>query len=158
MGNFELDFTKLLNKLHHNVLKLEDISLAGDRNINLTVNEIHLIECIKLATKSGEGPTISAIASRLDITRPSTTVAVNKLEAKKYVEKSGCANDGRSVRVKLTSKGDKAYSFLKKHHTNLAAELKELFTDEEREQLGVAFEKLNDFFAEKVSASDSDEE
>ncbi len=150
MGNFELDFTKILGRLHHDSVKLENAVLRNDRASNLTVNEIHLIECIKLSTKGGEGPTISSIASQLDITRPSATVAVNKLETKKFVEKTGCANDGRSVRVKLTAKGDKAYSALKKHNSNLAAELKERFSDEERQQLAAYFEKLEEFFDEKL--------
>ena len=110
----ELELGKSLFKLYYKNIKLEEKSVKSEKNrFNLTINELHLIECIRNLTKNNEGPTISKIASELDITRPSTTVAVNKLESKKFVEKTGCPNDGRSVRVKLSSKGEKAYSFHK---------------------------------------------
>ena len=99
MNGFTFEFDRLLSKINHNMTKLEEKTLCIDRNLNLTVNELHLLECIKLNTKGEDGPTISAIATELDITRPSTTVAVNKLTSKKYVEKIGCVNDGRSVRI-----------------------------------------------------------
>lgn len=158
MGNFENEITKLLRQLNHNAVKLEGYTVRTDRNLNLTLNEIHLIECIKLATKSGEGPTISAIAAQLDITRPSTTVAVNKLVAKKYVEKSPCANDGRSVRVKLTQKGDKAYSALKKHHSGLAETLKKRFNEAECSQIADSVNKLNTFFEEILEEKENEED
>ncbi|MCM1418802.1 MAG: MarR family transcriptional regulator [Bacteroides sp.] len=157
MANFENEITKLLRQLNHNAVKLEGYTIRNDRNLNLTLNEIHLIECIKLSTKAGEGPTISAIAAQLDITRPSTTVAVNKLVAKKYVEKSPCASDGRSVRVKLTQKGDKAYSALKKHNSGLGEMLKSRFTEEECAQIADAMEKLNGFFESLIDEKENDE-
>lgn len=158
MANFENEITKLLRQLNHNAVKLEGYTIRTDRNLNLTLNEIHLIECIKLSTKSGEGPTISAIASQLDITRPSTTVAVNKLVAKKYVEKSPCANDGRSVRVKLTQKGDKAYSALKKHHSGLGDTLRQRYSEEECNQIADSIEKLNAFFTEILDERENEED
>lgn len=158
MGNFENEITKLLRQLNHNAMKLENYTVQSDRNLNLTQNEIHLLECIKLSTKSGEGPTISAIAARLDITRPSTTVAVNKLVAKKYAEKGPCEGDGRSVRVKLTQKGDKAYNSLKKHYSSLAETLKGYFSEEECAQIADSVDKLNKFFEEKLDEKENEED
>ena len=63
MGEFKFEFDKLLSKIHHNMTKLEEKSLCIDRNLNLTVNELHLLECIKNGTKGDDGPTISAIAT-----------------------------------------------------------------------------------------------
>ena len=88
MSEFNFEFDKLLFKIHHNLMKLEEKTLCVEKNINLTVNELHLLECIKNGTKGEDGPTISAIASELDITRPSTTVAVNKLTSKNMQKKS----------------------------------------------------------------------
>lgn len=158
MGNFENEITRLLRQLNHNVMKLEKYSIQSDRNLNLTQNEIHLLECIKLSTKSGNGPTISAIAAQLDITRPSTTVAVNKLVAKKYAEKSPCEGDGRSVRVKLTQKGDKAYNSLKKHYSSLSEAVTSYFNEKECAQIADSVDKLNKFFEEKLGEKENEED
>lgn len=158
MANFENEITKLLRRLNHNAMKLENYTIQGDRSLNLTQNEIHLLECIKLSTKSGDGPTISAIAAQLDITRPSTTVAVNKLVSKKYAEKGPCEGDGRSVRVKLTQKGDKAYSSLKKHYSGLADAIKSYFSAEECAQIADSVNKLNKFFEDKLEEKENEED
>ena len=157
MGEFNFEFDKLLCKIHHNLMKLEEKTLCADKNINLTVNELHLLECIKNGTKGEDGPTISAIAAELDITRPSTTVAVNKLTTKKYVEKIGCVNDGRSVRIKLTSKGEKAYSMYCDYRKEIAEELSACFKEDERKLLVAALDKINVFYADKISEKETEE-
>lgn len=146
----DFDFNKFILKLHRNAMKLEERKLKLSRSVNLTINEIHLLECVKSGTKGDEGPTISNIAAEMDITRPSATVAINKLTLKKYVEKSGCSNDGRSVRVKLTSKGDKAYNMHRKYHKSLVDEMKEAFGEEDMATITECCKKLDSFFAEKL--------
>ena len=61
------------------------------------------------STKSREeGRTISSIAEDLGISMPSVTVAINKLQAKGYVQKVRCEADSRVVYVKLTRSGKRA--------------------------------------------------
>ncbi len=119
----EKELTKAISKLSRTIVKHEELTLKAERSFNLTINELNLIECIRTAMEGNEGPTVSTIAANLDITRPSATVAINKLLAKKYVEKSGCSNDGRSVRVKLTAKGEKVYGIHKNYQDSLKKEL-----------------------------------
>lgn len=157
MSEFNFEFDKLLSKIHHNMMKLEEKTLCIDRSINLTVNELHLLECIKNGTKGDDGPTISAIATELDITRPSTTVAVNKLTSKKYVEKIGCVNDGRSVRIKLTSKGEKAYAMYCDYRKETGAALAECFKEDERKLLAAALEKISVFYNDKLTEKEAEE-
>ncbi len=157
MSEFNYEFDRLLNKINHNISKLEEKTLCVDRNLNLTINELHLLECIHKATKGEDGPTISAIAAELDITRPSTTVAVNKLKDKKFVEKIGCVNDGRSVRIKLTPKGKKIFALHTEYHDNMAAALNECFTEEEKKSLADALTKINDFYIAKINEKEEEE-
>ncbi len=157
MSGFNFEFDKLLGKIHHNMMKLEEKTLCIDRSINLTVNELHLLECIKNGTKGDDGPTISAIATELDITRPSTTVAVNKLTSKKYVEKIGCVNDGRSVRIKLTAKGEKAYTMYCDYRRETGEKLAACFKEDERKLLAAALDKINVFYADKLSEKEAEE-
>ena len=133
MSDANFEFDRALSNLHHNITKLEELTLCVDKGLNLTINELHLLECIQKATKGEDGPTISAIAAKLDITRPSTTVAVNKLKEKKYVEKIGCVNDGRSVRIKLTPRGKKVYALHCEYHDKMAETLNACFSAEEKQ-------------------------
>lgn len=155
-ANFEFD--RALSRLNHNITKLEELTLCVDRNLNLTINELHLLECIQKATKGEDGPTISAIAAELDITRPSTTVAVNKLKEKKYVEKIGCVNDGRSVRIKLTPKGKKVYALHCEYHDNMSAALNACFTEEEKKAFTASLQKINDFYTTKLDEKNNDDD
>lgn len=147
----ELELGSTLYKLYHTSVKLEANDIKDNKNCSdLTVNELNLIECIRSLTKGSEGPTISSIASALDITRPSTTVAVNKLCSKKIAEKSDCANDGRSVRVKLTSKGEKAYSVHHSFQNSLIKNAKQYFTEEEFRAISESLSKLGSFLESKA--------
>ncbi len=146
----EIEFGSSLYKLYHSAVKLEADSLKESKSCSdLTVNELNLIECIRSLSKGTSGPTISAIAKELDITRPSTTVAVNKLVSKKMVTKSDCASDGRSVRVKLSAKGEKAYAAHHAYQGALLKEARERFTEKEFREISDSITKLMQFFADK---------
>ena len=154
----ELELGNTLYKLYHTVVKLEATELRDNKNCaDLTVNELNLIECIRSLTKGNDGPKISSIASELDITRPSTTVAVNKLCSKRIAEKSECSNDGRSVKVKLTAKGEKAYNA---HHTfqnSLIKSAKQDMSEEEYGKIADSLGKLCVFLNSKVENSETNE-
>lgn len=147
----EIEFGNILYKLYHGEVKIEGAAVRDNKNCaDLTVNELNLIECIRTLTKGSEGPTISAIASDLDITRPSTTVAVNKLCSKKMVSKEGSSSDGRSVRVKLTQKGEKAYSA---HHTfqnNLVKDIKQSMSGDDYKALVTSLNSLKTILDSKL--------
>ena len=154
----EIEFGRSLYKLYHSTVKLEAEELKDNKNCaDLTVNELNLIESIRSLTKGNEGPTISSIASELDITRPSTTVAVNKLVSKKIVTKTECANDGRSVRVKLTAKGEKAYSAHHSYQNALVKEAKEFFSEDDYKAIEDSMSKLLTFFGSKAENVDAKE-
>ena len=148
----EIEFGSTLYKLYHMTVKLESYELRDNKYCaGLTVNELNLIECIRSLTKGSVGPTISSIASELDITRPSTTVAVNKLCTKKIVTKTDCANDGRSVRVRLTAKGEKAYNAHRSFQDSLTEDIRAKFTVKEFNDLTKGLSKLCTFLGNAVS-------
>ncbi|MBQ3842155.1 MAG: winged helix-turn-helix transcriptional regulator [Ruminiclostridium sp.] len=147
----EMEFGNILYKLYHSEVKLEGAAVKDNKNCaELTVNELNLIECIRTLTKNSEGPTISSIANELDITRPSTTVAVNKLCAKKMTEKEGSISDGRSVRVKLTAKGEKAYSTHHAFQNALVKDIRQSMSEEEYKTLTASLTKLKGIFDAKL--------
>jgi|GEM_PF-5728076 len=147
----EAEYGSSLYRLYHSITKLEAANLEDNKACeNLTVNELNLIECIKNLTKGSGGPTISAIASELDITRPSTTVAVNKLLNKKIVSKTACSNDGRSVKVKLTAKGERAYSAHHAFQEELLAETRDHFSKNDFKTVQSGLGMLSAFLTNKL--------
>ena len=95
MDLFAEALNDILVKAYRNILRLEEQSLKTISDTSLSINEMHLIECVGKGKE--EGVTISNLASELCITRPSATIAVNKLEKKGYVKKINCQDDGRVV-------------------------------------------------------------
>lgn len=104
MAAFAADLNELLVEIYRNIEILEESELKKSR-LNLSISEMHMIELI---AKAGGGMTVSEIAGRLKVTRPSVTVAVNKLVQKGYCEKRRREDDGRAVAVILTGAGEKA--------------------------------------------------
>ena len=93
MAAFAADLNELLVEIYRNIEILEESELKKSR-LNLSISEMHMIELI---AKAGGGMTVSEIAGRLKVTRPSVTVSVNKLVQKGYCEKRrrGRHPDGR---------------------------------------------------------------
>ena len=142
------DFPKLLNSIlmqaYHNILRVEEEFLQKRSRINLSIREMHLIECV------GEGEdgekTAGEIADYLKIARPSATVAIKKLERKGYLSKKAGGEDGRVVHVSLTREGRKIFLYHKRYHANMVAEIGSCFDETEQECLVRAINKLNEFF------------
>ncbi len=149
------DFRHVLNDMlveaYHNILRVEEQFLRNNSRIDLSIREMHLIECVGMGKENGK--TVSEIAEYLKIARPSVTVAVNKLESKGYLEKQGCHSDGRVVRVFLSKKGRKVDAYHRQYHMNMVRELEKEFTQEEQEYLLRTIIKLNDFFKESIGVT-----
>lgn len=148
MGGFETELNGILVEAYHSILKMEELTLTRNERLPLSINEMHLIECVGKGGDSGR--TVSELAEALYITRPSATVAVGKLEKKGYVKKSGCENDGRVVRVYLTRQGKKADGYHRYYHRRMVRELSCGMTDEEKNCLIKAVRKLNAFFRDSI--------
>lgn len=146
------DFPHLLNSMlvevYHNILRVEEQFLRNNKRINLTIREMHLIECVGMDKQNGK--TVSEIAEYLKIARPSVTVAVNKLEKKGYLEKHGCETDGRIVRVYLSREGRKVDAYHKQYHMNMVHEIQKGFDTTEQEYLIRIIAELNEFFAKSA--------
>ncbi|HHW89328.1 MAG TPA: MarR family transcriptional regulator, partial [Clostridiales bacterium] len=97
-----------------------------------------------------KGVTISDIAQDLDITLPSVTVAINKLQRKGYVQKIKISEDGRKVNVVLTKLGKKVDAVHKYFHEQMTKDISKEFSKEEKSILLKGISKLNDFFNSKI--------
>ena len=138
----------ILVKAYRSILRLEEESLKTISDTTLSINEMHLIECVGKGNE--DGVTISSIAAELCITRPSATIAVNKLEQKGYVEKLNCKNDGRVVNVFLTDKGREIDAIHRQYHLDMVNEVSKEVSEEEIKCLIGAIQKLNNYFKKSI--------
>ncbi|MBC3803166.1 winged helix DNA-binding protein [Acetobacterium fimetarium] len=149
MESFSSQLNEVLVDTFSNVLKYEEDLLKSSANTDLSISEMHLIEDV--GKNKNDGKTISDLAASQKITLPSVTIAINKLAKKGYVVKEKSSIDGRVVYVRLTDKGlriDKIHQYF---HMKMVKEITRQMTDDEKEVLIQGMEKLNRFFAKKIS-------
>ncbi|NLC16863.1 MAG: MarR family transcriptional regulator [Clostridiales bacterium] len=147
MDSFEQELNKLLVDTYRSILKVEESTIKSSRILNLSINEMHMLESI---AKNEKGVTISDIAQDLDITLPSVTVAINKLQRKGYVQKIKNSDDGRKVNVVLTKLGKKVNAVHQYFHEQMTKDISREFTKEEKNILLKGVFKLNEFFNSKI--------
>ena len=73
---------ELFTTTYRSVLKVEEVMLRHLSNGSLTLSEMHMLECI--GKRKGDAA-ITDIAQELDITPPSVTMAVKRLEKKGFI-------------------------------------------------------------------------
>lgn len=147
VSGFSAKANELLVEIYRNVQILEQNELKEHR-LDLSISEMHMIELI--AKSKAAGMTVSEIAQQLKVTKPSVTVAVNKLVQKGYCEKQRLPGDGRAVQVVLTPAGKKVEAFHRRCHRRIIAEICEDLSDTEREELLNTMTRINSYFQTKL--------
>lgn len=143
MDRFAERLNELIVDTFNSIGKMEQQTIRRFTKINLSIREIHLIDA---AAKGGDtGRTISDLATELEITLPSVTVATNKLIKKGYAEKFKSESDGRVVFVKLTPRGRKVNSGHEYFHRNLTRNLSTQLTEEEKQVMIKGISKLKEY-------------
>ena len=146
MAAYETELNDLMEEIYRNVRLMEERDMKKSR-LNLSISEMHLLEQIG---KSEEGMTVSEIAQKQNVTKPSVTVAVNKLVQKGYCEKQHVESDGRAVLVTLTRLGRKVNAFHARFHRNMMREVTDGLTETEQEKLVEILGRLNGYFLSKL--------
>ena len=145
-------FGKELNSLivdtYQTIGRLEDAMVHDMSNGNITISELHMIECI--GTHRNTGATVTEIAQEMDITLPSVTTAVKKLEKKGLVTKQRSESDARQVVVRLTDAGLRADIAHRYFHRKMVLAVASSIPEEEKSVLLVALRKINSFFQERI--------
>ncbi|OQB25111.1 MAG: HTH-type transcriptional regulator Hpr [Firmicutes bacterium ADurb.Bin182] len=150
--SFSVTLNELLVNTYRTVLRVEEQMIKNMNGIDLSINELHMLEFIG---NSEEGATISDIARVMDITLPSVTVAIKKLEKKGYIQKIKCKDDGRIVHVILTRTGKKIDAMHRYFHEQMIRNISKEIREDEKELLLKAMVNLNEFFKKKLAAMKS---
>lgn len=148
MDKFSEKLNLLLVETFRDILKFEEKMLRSFGRTNLSISEIHMIEAV--GKNKNTPKTISELAENLNITSPSVTNAIKRLEAGGYVQKIRSESDGRSVLVMLTQLGRKVNYLHQYFHKQMVRALTEEFDEQEKEILFRGIEKLDKFFKGKL--------
>jgi DNA-binding MarR family transcriptional regulator len=150
MDEFEESLNHILVDAFNNIIKYEERSLKKLSATPVTISEAHLIEAV--GSRGDDEMTVSKIATILDISKPTVTVAIQKLEGKGYIKKAPCERDGRRMIVSLTDAGKRVERAHRLFHERMVRSLSRQFAGGEKEVLLRAVTKLSDFFREKAGA------
>lgn len=131
----------LFVELFNHILYLEEQNIQR-KGIELTMNEVHTLEAIS----NESNPTMGNVARRLMITIGTLTTAIKKLEAKGYVKRSKDENDGRIVRITLTSHAIEVLQEHEHFHVNMIDDVLQFLNDDEQDALISSLTKIKEYF------------
>ena len=96
MDPYLATLNELFTTTYRSVLKVEEVMLRHLSNNSLTLSEMHMLECI--GKRAGDAA-ITDIAQELDVTPPSVTMAVKRLE-REGLSHQGSLRRGRPPRAR----------------------------------------------------------
>lgn len=134
---------ELLTKVYRSIMKVEEQMLFELSGGKLTLSEIHLLESI--GKQQGTVASITGLAQDLEITLPSVTATVQRLERKGYVRRDRSSEDARRVHVELTDSGRRAEIAHRYFHRKMVRDLIREFDEEEKAAILRGLEKMNVF-------------
>ena len=148
---YEKELTKLLVDSFNLVSLIEKNRLKGIKNVDLSINELHLIDVVGSGSE-GSGMSVREIAKALEITMPSVTVSTRKLEDKGILKKTQSDDDKRVVRVALTPLGTRFYSAHRYFHVRMIRSILTQLQEEDKPAFMNAIRNLHAFFLENSTA------
>ena len=141
MDAFAQALNEMLTTAYRSICKVEEQMLRKLSNNTLSMSEMHMLESI--GNHGSEGAMVTEIAQNLEITPPSATAMIKRLEKKGYIRKDRSSEDARRVRVQLTREGFRAEIAHRYFHRKMVRAITEGLTVEERTAMYSGLEKLN---------------
>ena len=143
MDSFFTDFNDMLTATYRNINKVEEVMLRHLSKEDLSLSEMHMLESI--GKPGREGVTVTDIAQDLEITLPSVTMMVKRLEKKGYIIKQKSSEDARRVCIALTEAGRRAEIAHRYFHRKMVRAITKDLTRQERDAILSGLEKMNQF-------------
>lgn len=145
LGN---ELNRLLVDTYRAAGKIEQVMLADLSDGKLSLSEMRAIECVGVSRQRGR--TVTEISQELDITLPSVTAMMKRLENKGYVTKQRDKADGRQVHIHLTDAGMHAYIGYLFAQRKMINAVRQCVEDEDVAVLLRSLKALNGFFTQKM--------
>lgn len=148
MDAFGEELNTLLVETYRSVGRIEELMLRDLSAGRLSIGEMHTIECVG---KSGaKGRSITEISQEMNITLPSVTAMVKRLEKKGYLAKEKDPGDGRMVHITLTAEGRRADIAHRWFHRRMIASVREGMDESEQDVLLRSMRCVNEFMRRKL--------
>jgi DNA-binding MarR family transcriptional regulator len=128
----------VLSKLSNSLAEMEELARCECNLKELTIAQMHYLEVISQLTN----PNVTELATEMQLSKPTVTVALEKLMQKGYVAKVVSDEDRRSSHLHLTKKGMQINLMHEMAHTRFAELMAESLEPLELEQLTQLLEKL----------------
>ena len=141
-GLFVDDYARLntvLVRLFRNILDFEASAILNTEFKDISLNDVHVMEAIGI----GERKNMSSIASALNVTMGSLTIAMNGLLRKGYVKRERGEKDRRVVFIELSEKGRRAYEGHMDFHREMVHGMLSNLTPQEIEAVTNALSKID---------------
>lgn len=119
---------------------MEELAREDHHLNDLTMAQMHYLEIINEL----ENPNVTELATAMSLTKPTVTVAIDRLIQKGYVVKIQSDDDRRSSHLHLTKKGMQINTVHEQAHTRFVELMEEALEPDELEQLTVLLEKLTE--------------
>ncbi len=148
MDAFGNELNRLLVDTYRIAGKIEEIMIEDMSDGKLSLAEMRAIECVGNGRQAGR--IITEISRELDVTLPSVTAMVKRLEKKGYVTKQRGTEDGRQVHIRLTDKGLHAYIGYRFAQRGMINAVRKTIEDEEAAVLLRSLKGINEFFIQKL--------
>jgi DNA-binding MarR family transcriptional regulator len=134
----EASLIKVVEKISNMMGEFEDKALNSDELSDLTVKQIYYLDIVDSISE----PTFTNLASEMDVTKPTVTLAINKLIKQGYVKKEQSTEDRRVYHILLTEKGREVVKVHDQAHRDFAREIVKCLEQDDLEKLVGIFKKI----------------
>ena len=129
-----------ISELSNMFAQMEEKAKDKYNTSGLTQTQMHYLEVMN----SLQNPNITELASALQLTKPTVTVALDKLIEKEYLVKVQSDADRRTSHLHLTEKGRSINNMHEYAHRRFAELMTENLEEDELQQLLLLLEKVVD--------------
>lgn len=126
-----MNIEEIIEKLSQSMERYETETFNNSLLSNLTPTQVHYLDSIFHLVD----PNVSELASYLNVSKPTVTFAINKMEKQGYVKKSQSNEDRRFFSIHLTSKGKELAKLHDDIHKSYAEIFKQVLTIKELKTL-----------------------
>ncbi len=152
MDAFEKQLSRVFLNSYHALSKLERTLAMAGRGSRLSAAELYLLEAVSAVAAEADaaGACVSELSEYMELSLPTVTAAVNKLQAKGYVNKKKVAKDARMVLVCLTRAGRRAERARQYFHRRLVRAVTSGLSQDEKRVLLKCVGKLELFLEQNI--------
>jgi len=133
-----MNIEEIIEKLSQSMERYETETFENSPLSNLTPTQIHYLDAIFHL----EDPKVSELASHLNVSKPTVTFALNKMEKQGFVTKTQSDDDRRFFSIQLTSKGKELAKLHDEIHKSYSDLFKQILDENELKMLESLLSKV----------------